>query len=349
MPAISLVQKPSRAKAAVRTCFAEFAKLAWRWIPRRLYLGDAPQRIGLALTRICNANCVFCPYQFMAKEEKIHMPDALFERVLAQINALRVPDVMLPPNVGEPTLAPHFLEKVQKLRQAGVRRIEMTTNATYLHRLGIPELVRDGPDTVNISFPGFDAAMYQRDYRVPFYAQTRENILQFLRQNASAGSPRRINLWLRGDQPAEALMAAPEMQEVRALAHDISVMTEVDDWLGFIKPEALPQGYKLQTTRPPLRKRPCQLLFDLAIHPDGQIQVCSCRNIKHDPGMYVGNLNELTLAEAYRRIPSVLAATERGQWPDSCRGCSMYCDPAVSLLGRARQIIANKRAQPPHA
>jgi len=288
---------------------------------------------------MCNINCVFCAYQHARREDKIHMPDHVFESVLNDLRDLKINNIMLSPNIGEPLIAPGFLEKVEKLRAAGARNIEVTTNGTCLHKIGIEALLKSGPDTINISFIGFDKKMYERDARSRVYDQTRSNILDLLRMNRAMGGVRTVSLWLRGDLGLERLMEMPEMEEVRKLANEISIMTEVDDWLGVIKEETLPKGYRIQTIKPALTKRPCSRMFDLAIHPNGDMQVCSCRNIFNDPDLYIGNLQTMTIADAYARIPTLLEGWETGRIPESCRKCSMYSDPVIGLAGIVRNYF----------
>lgn len=338
MPATSIRKNRNLIKkiitALVRGCIIP----SWPMIPRAAYLGKHPVYLGLAMTRKCNANCVFCAYQVAKNEDKIHMPDALFDLVVAQIKEANIEYVMLSPNIGEPLLAPKFIDKIKKLREAGVKNIELTTNALLLHEVGLKNIIIHGPDIINISFAGFDKAMYERDYRVKNYKRTRDNILALLRLNKTLMKPIVINLRLRGDLPREVLLAAPEMQEVMTLANDVEVMTEVDSWLGLITKEMLPSGYVLQSNRPKLSQRPCKQLFDLTVHPNGDIQLCSCRNIFGDPNLYIGNIKELSLRNAHSKIPAILSKWESGNVPVTCETCSMYIDPALGFLGRWRQI-----------
>lgn len=346
MPSISLTRTQYRLKRVARSMIAEVVKPAWPMIPRASYLGSKPFHLNIALTRKCNANCVFCAYQYASKSDKIHMPEPMFERLLGDIEHLDIKSVMLSPNIGEPTIAPSFIQKMQRMREAGVEFIEMTSNALYWHKVGLGALIEHGPDKINISFAGFDKEMYQRDFRVHHYEQTRDNILGLLRLNNERGCPKKISLRLRGDQPSERLMAAPEMEEVRDLAFEIEAMTEVDNWLGMITADALPEGYRLQAEKPVLTKRPCAILFDLTIHPDGDIHLCSCRNVTADPDLHLGNLENMSLVEAHRLIPAVLDKWERGNVPTTCQTCSMYGEPTRGLAGRVRAVKAAEALRP---
>ena len=346
MPSRNLKQAKNNIKEIVRFVLKGFIAQVWSLVPRGFYLGKSPMRLLLATTRICNANCVFCAYQFAREEDKIHMPDQIFSLVLDQIRRANIKFVMLAPNVGEPLAAPQFIEKVKHLRAAGVKEVAVTTNAILLYKIGLQKMLSDGPDVINISFAGFDKEMYERDFRAGHYERTRENILKLLRMNKSLGSPKIINFRLRGDLSADKLLSAPEMDEVRLLASDVNIMTEVDSWLGLITEEILPAGYVLQSDSPKISRRPCSQLFDLTVHPDGNIHLCSCRNVFGDPDLDIGNIKEISLLEAHRKIPKVLSKWESGNVPATCQTCSMYCDPALGLLGRWKEMRKWARALP---
>ncbi len=236
------------------------------------------------------------------------MSDAIFDLALKRIREAQIEQVMLSPNLGEPLLAPQFLEKLKKLRAAGVSKIEVTTNALFLHKIGVRAMLDAGPDKINISFAGFN----QSQKGNKFMASRR----------SSPGIP----------------ACAPEMEEVAQLANDIEMMTEVDDWLHLITEEILPEGYTLQKESTRINKRPCVLLWDLTVHPDGDIHLCACRNINGDPDLRIGNIKEMTLLEAHAKIEEVLVRWESGNIPLMCKSCSMYGDPAIGLIGRWREI-----------
>ena len=231
MPSIEVTQTSPSIKNVIRTGVSFLAKRTWPFLPRCFYLNGALRRLNLALTRLCNLNCVFCPYQAVDGGQKIHMPDHTFETVLSGIKEARIREVMLGPDLGEPLLAPDFIRKIMVLRDSGVDLIEVTSNGTCIHKIGVDAILSNGPDRINISFPGFDRQMYERVCRKPFYEQTRKNVLDILRRNDSMGRPRKVNIWLRGDIGKENLLSLPEMEEVRNLASGINVMIEVDDWI----------------------------------------------------------------------------------------------------------------------
>lgn len=319
--------------------FSGAAKMSWKFLPRTFYFNKSLRRLNLALTRVCNIDCVFCPYQVTRNDEKKHMPDEIFEKVLKDMADARITTVMLSPDLGEPLLAPDFIHKVKRLRKAGATSIEVTTNGTYFHKIGIDQMLGDGPEVINISFPGFDENMYNRVCRRPFYVQTRDNILSLIERNQALGSPKKIRLFLRGDMGLEQMLAWQEIHKIRNSLTSLSAMTEVDDWLGLIKESMLTAGFSLQRQRPGLTRRPCLVMFDIAVHPDGDMHLCSCRNIVREPLMHIGNVRDMSLEEGYQKIPHILDLWAQGKIPGICHKCSMYCDPANAVSGRILQTF----------
>ena len=137
----------------------------------------------------------------------------------------------------------------------------------------------------------------------------------------------------------ESLLAAPEIEELKPLVATIQIMTEVDDWIGLISEYTFPKGYVLQKEAPKLTQRPCMLLWDLTVHPDGDIHLCSCRNVFGDPNLHIGNIKDMTLLEAHEKIMDVHVLWESGNVPTTCKTCSMYCDPTLGFLGRWRRVL----------
>lgn len=318
-----------------KNIISPLVRVVYNKIPNSLYL-DHIEQLSVSLTRVCNANCTFCSYQFLEKEYRQHMTDEVFSEVLKGIRKYRISNIQCSPNLGEPTLSPQFIERVRAMRNAGAQNIEITTNGTFLHRIGIDSFLDDGPNVINISFPGFDEEMYKRVYRSPHYRNTVNNILTLLRRNKEKHLDRQINLWIRGDIPTEEQLQKPEMTEALALGCGLSIMTEVDSWNGVITQEMLTGNMKLQSDIPIIQPRPCQLVRSITVAPDGTLHGCSCRNTHFDTGLYLGNIMSDDLMDAYSRLNPVFDRWKKGEYPDICQTCNMYCDPADGILGHLR-------------
>lgn len=289
--------------------------------------------ISVELSSICNANCVFCAYQFFPKNrEKKFIPENVFNQVIREVKAVKVQKIHLSPDLGEPTLSPGFIDKIEAFREAGVKKVELTTNAIALHKIGIDALLERGPDIINISTTGFDAAMFWRIYRCQGYEIMRKNLIELLEKNNRRTFPREINIWLRIDVPVKEAMGLPGMEIVTSLANDVCWMTEVDSWNGRIKQEMLPGTLRIQTTRGKLTRRPCRTLLSLVIRVNGGVNACSCRNIENDTHLFLGNLMEQGLLACFRRLGNVIKNWRQGKFPDVCKTCDMYHDPRDRIV-----------------
>src|SRR5918996_37820 len=148
-----------------------------------------PFELHFELTNLCNANCVFCPYQFQTREVEF-MPDEVFTKAVNDFLTIGGGSVGLTPIVGDALIDPKFLERVKYLRSfAAIDRIWVTTNGILLDRHGIDEVLASGLTSITISTAGFDEEMYERVYRSKSYRRFRRNVLALVEQNAKRSDP----------------------------------------------------------------------------------------------------------------------------------------------------------------
>jgi MoaA/NifB/PqqE/SkfB family radical SAM enzyme len=179
-------------------------------------MGLRPFELHLELTNLCNADCVFCPYQFQQRKTEF-MSDRVFEKALHDLVTIGGGSVGLTPVVGDALIDPHFLDRVRRLRaEPTIDRIWLTTNAILLDKHGIQEVLASGITHMNISTAGFDEAMYVRVYRNKSYRRMRENVLELLRLNAQSSNPIPITIALRPDRPLDEVMKDPDFRDILA-------------------------------------------------------------------------------------------------------------------------------------
>jgi cyclic pyranopterin phosphate synthase len=116
--------------------------------------------LRISLTDKCNLRCVYC------------MPEEMFFRPTSELltcdEILRLVRLFVDLGIdkvrltgGEPTVHPDLIPIVRGIRDAGVRRISMTTNGLRLARLARP-LKEAGLERVNISIDTLDPDKFQR-------------------------------------------------------------------------------------------------------------------------------------------------------------------------------------------
>jgi MoaA/NifB/PqqE/SkfB family radical SAM enzyme len=308
-----------------------------------------PYELHLELTNLCNANCVFCPYQFQTRDVAF-MPYEVFEKALADFADTGGGSVGLTPIVGDALIHPQFVEYVRALRaEPSVDRIFVTTNGILLDKAGIDEVLTAGLTAITISTAGFDRAMYERVYRSKSYRRMRDNVLALLTRNRELGSPVCISIGLRSDRPLAEVLRDPDMQPILEFRPGIDFTWSFTSAGGRITRENLPAAMRLRVVTS--RHEPCVQLYNgPMVLPDGVVIACGCVASMDALGdLAIGSVLEDDLGEVWRRHElqrirdsfgtSVLNAT--------CRTCDMYRDLELyrTAEGRRRASISRRRAR----
>jgi radical SAM protein with 4Fe4S-binding SPASM domain len=306
-----------------------------------------PFELHLELTNLCNADCVFCPYQFQQRKPEF-MSDRVLEKALADFVKIGGGSIGLTPIVGDALIDPRFVERVKRLRaEPSIDRIWLTTNAILLDKHGIQEVLDSGITHMNISTAGFDEAMYVRVFRNKSYRRMRENVLELLRLNAQRSHPIPIAIALRPDRPLEEVMEHPDFQEILAYHPGLDFTWAYTSANGRITRDALPPIMKLRSVR--RRKESCVNLWNGPIVlPDGTVMACSCvaaMDAAADLG--IGNILESSLLEIWhsQKLKDLRDGFGTKALNRTCAGCDMYRDLEFYRTGDGRRRAGLNRAR----
>jgi len=285
-----------------------------------------PWELHLELTNLCNANCIFCPYQFQERETKM-MPDEVFHKAVDDFVASGGGSVGLTPIVGDALIHPDFVARVRHLRaQPKIDRIWVTTNAILLDKHGVDEVLCSGLTSITISTSGFDEPSYRRIYRSSAYERFRRNVQELVEQNRKLPEPLTITIGLRTDRPLTEVMQDPDFQSILACEPDIDFTWSFTSAGGRITREELPAGMKLRVVTS--RKETCVQLYNGPIVlPDGTVMACSCvaaMDAVADLG--IGNVLTGSLAEIWTndRMQKLRRSFAEGGLNKTCAACDMY-------------------------
>lgn len=311
------------------------ARSAMPWLPRE---DQPPAMVAVETTNICNANCIFCAYQYQDafRKGKGAMEADVFGRVLAGCQALGVQRLSFTPLVGEPLADKHIIERLTAAVSAGFR-VSFHTNGILLNRVDPGALLDTGLQEFLISTAPLDEEAHKRLYRTRHYADLLNGLERFLKVRNERNAPLRVRLHFRSDMAFREATRLPDYTSriVPLLRPEEREAVEAliigyDSWGGQIKPEDLVGA--MHMARPPrLKHRPCALTFSPQVLWDGKVRACPCyfgpvdtRDAK-DP-LYVGDLNEESLVEIWRgdRLRQVRRNFANGTLPDLCVRCTMY-------------------------
>jgi radical SAM protein with 4Fe4S-binding SPASM domain len=298
-----------------------------------------PFELHLELTNLCNADCVFCPYQFQTRDTQF-MSDEVFQKAVDDYVATGGGSVGLTPIVGDALIDPNFLLRVRYLRSLPqIDRIWLTTNCILLDKFGVEDVLRSGITALNVSTAGFDEEMYRRVYRNASYQRMRRNVVELVERNSALGSPVAITIALRPDRPLDAVMADPDFQPILAYKPQLDFTWSFTSANGRITREMLPTSMKLRVVSS--RPEPCVNTYNgLMILPDGTVMGCSCvaaMDAVRDLG--IGNvmktpLKEIWVGAATRNLRSSFGTAALNP---TCSRCDMYRDLEFYRTAEGRQ------------
>jgi radical SAM protein with 4Fe4S-binding SPASM domain len=301
-----------------------------------------PYELHLELTNLCNANCIFCPYQFQERDVEF-MADDVFEKAVTDFVSIGGGSVGLTPIVGDALIDPKFLKRVKYLRShPEIDRIFMTTNAILLDKHGVSEVLQSGLTSITISTAGFDKDMYERVYRSQSYERMRKNVFELVKLNAELSDPIHITVGLRADRPLQEVMKYPDFQPILKYRPAVDFTWSFTSANGRITREMLPAAMKLRVVK--RRREACVQLYNGPIVlPDGTVMGCSCvASMDATRDLGIGNIMESSLGEIWTssRMKTLRSSFKDGTLNPTCSGCDMYRD-----LEKYRRSEGRERAR----
>jgi radical SAM protein with 4Fe4S-binding SPASM domain len=335
--------------ARARKAVAQTVDILAGRLSRRDPLSDyavKPATLGLELSNLCNANCIFCPYQFQTRPTQI-MGEDVFRKAVSEFVAIGGGDIDLTPIVGDALIDPDFLPRVKFLRShPEIGRISLITNGILLDKHGISGILGSGINAVGISTAGFEAEMYQRVYRNTSYTRMRNNVLNLVRENNERGRPVEISIFLRPDRELDEVFADPDFKQILALNPEVGAQRLYSDAGGRIAHNSLPRTMPLRVLKP--RTKACdQTYFGPVVLSDGTVLVCNCfASMDAQETLGLGNILQRSLIEMWqseqlRRLRESFGTSALNA---TCARCTAYA-PHTTLLTREhrKRAAASRR------
>lgn len=120
-----------------------------------------PKYFLIETVNTCNARCIMCGIDFDKKSKKI-MDDALFDKIVHELERHRdhIEKVMLYLD-GEPLLDKKLPAKVAKIKDAGIKIVNIATNASILWEKTARALIEAGLDEIYITIDSMKKDVYE--------------------------------------------------------------------------------------------------------------------------------------------------------------------------------------------
>jgi MoaA/NifB/PqqE/SkfB family radical SAM enzyme len=119
-----------------------------------------PEIVQIESTNICNAKCVFCPRDEMARKQGV-MDMELFKKVVDECVELGIEHVRMH-NYGEPFVDRQLVDKVRYAKQKGVPQVGMISNGSLITETAARGMIEAGLDAINISVDASGKEVFER-------------------------------------------------------------------------------------------------------------------------------------------------------------------------------------------
>ena len=174
-----------------------------------------PKYFTIETCNNCNARCIMCPKGQKGTKSLQLMEDSVFERIAEELQEYSSWVEMVCLNSdGEPLLDKKIAERIRKLKDIGMKHVNISTNAQLLTKERAQELLEAGLDDIRISLDGFTKETFEKVRKGLNYDMVKENVLNLIEMRNCMDSEMEIRIRM------------VELEENKA---------EREDWLAYWK------------------------------------------------------------------------------------------------------------------
>lgn len=306
-----------------------------------------PWNLHIELTNLCNANCIFCAYQYQSRPIAF-ISDSIYKKILDDYCAVGGGDLMLKVVVGDPLVDKKFIQRVKEARQRKeIASIETITNLIALKEHQMEELIKSGINKITISTGPLREDLYAKIYRSKAYKKVLRNIKGLLETNRRLGHMVEITIAFRSNLSMSETLSLPDYRAIENIPHKVEFNTDFDTWTGEITSDQLLEGMHLRP-RSLLEREPCIWLYDGPIvFANGDVGLCGCRDFNANSELIVGNITIKSLIEIWQseNVNALRKRFYQGRYPEICKKCTTYAnlDLYRTKRGSDRARITGKR------
>jgi hypothetical protein len=297
------------------------------------------EEVSVEPTNLCNANCVFCGYQF---QERPHaqIPLATVKQIADATARAGATRLRFTPSVGEPLVHRGLEDLVAAARSTSPPlRVGLTTNGILLTPERYRRLVDAGLASIIVSMTYPDAAEYERIFRNANYAKLIRNLESIL----DAYVPGECEITLSVRTSRFGWKRHPLFRRARKAGWLLTRNVFYDDWSG--KVSALLAEHELAARPLRTQRLPCTWIKS-GPHflVDGRATACGCRDL-HGDALAIGPEALTDLRQSYRDGAGAahINAFRDGTAHEICVTCRHYTpDPRGEPLRlRLAQLVAD--------
>lgn len=296
-----------------------------------------PVSLSMEITNVCNANCIFCAYQY-DKRKKASMDEELFRKALAEYKAIGGQRVNLTPHLGELFVDRDIIRKMRYIKELGFKEASTYTNASLLHHFGLEDILRSGLTEILISTAPLQEDVYRKIYRNNNYQKVLNNISELLKTFCRLSdnhdpemTVQQIAIEFRSERSLQECTQLADFQKfvkpyLTSRIH-LGNFHRYDAWSGVITQDQLIPGMTIKNANFP-KRLPCGRTSHIQVGVNGEVRLCGCRvdvNAIEDE-LTVGDIRQNSLKELYNseKVKKIKDSFYANRLLDVCKKCSWY-------------------------
>lgn len=250
-------------------------------------LENSPVFINIETTNVCNADCIMCPHSIMKRKIGI-MEHDIFKSIIDNvIKEIKIREFVLS-GFGEPLTDKFIFDRVRYIKSKGDYYTKLFTNAYFLGKERVSEVIDSGLDEIVISFNGITEDVYERVMRKLDYKECLNNVMNFIKEKKR----NRIN---KPKIVISCIRLNDNKKEVKKVKKFWSGMVDQilkpipENWSGSISQNS-PWKYNFKK-----KMWPCRGMWDtLDFLCDGRVSLC-CRD--YDGKVIIGDITRSSIED----------------------------------------------------
>lgn len=287
-------------------------------IESRLTEHSFPPQLVIENTSHCNQLCVHCSHREMERPKK-HMTRELWNKIVEEIGQVSPHTEIWPTFYGEALImGPELWDRIRYADRAGCKNLVLNSNGTLLHRKNhIDEILKSPLKRFILSLDGFTRETYENIRVLGKWDVVYPNVQTLLEEKKKRNQayPEITCQYSLMDENEHEVEAFRQFWEGKGA--QVKVRPKLE-WgaVGTVRSDKLDHETPFRIACPWGNNT-------MAIHQNGDVVACA---VDYEGKHIVGNLNDITVQEAWNRLGETLRSKHRNhQWndmPDICKGCA---------------------------
>lgn len=254
-----------------------------------------PKYFLIETTNLCNARCVMCGIDFDSKKKGV-MSDELYEKITSEIGKHKdhVEKVMLYLDC-EPLLDKKLSMRIKNMKEAGVKKVNIASNASLLDRERASQLIEAGLDEIYVTIDSLKKDVFEAIRPGLNFDTVYKNFTEFIniRNKLNPKLIIRVQMIMQESNKNEAELFTKHWERLLD-DNDQIIVQRAHNWGSTVETMEFGDENIINNV-------PCIALWGtLCIHVDGEVGLCCMDTNTTIP---VGNTRSQTISEIWSGKP----------------------------------------------